>query len=58
LAARLGWWRRRRCAAQHRYPPAPGVALFGAIFSNRLAAHLADELPPGSPLPAPLTPRS
>jgi hypothetical protein len=28
-----------------------GVALFGAIFSNRLAANLADKLPPGVHVP-------
>ena len=29
-----------------------GVALFGAIFANQLAANLAAEIPPGTTLPA------
>jgi EmrB/QacA subfamily drug resistance transporter len=33
-----------------------GVALFGAIFSNRLAANLADKLPPGVHVPTGASP--
>ena len=34
-----------------------GVSLFGAIFANRLAANLADALPPGIQLPAAASPK-
>jgi EmrB/QacA subfamily drug resistance transporter len=33
-----------------------GVSIFGAIFANRLAANLADAIPPGDDLPAAATP--